>query len=450
MSLRSALDERLHHPRAPRAAVRVRGWLRLRGRFRGRRGLLAFLAVMGPGLIAGIAGNDAGGITTYSVLGAKTGLGLLWLFPVTIVILAIVQEMAARLGVVTGQGLSDLIRDRFGVRWTVFAMAVLLVANVANTVAEFSGASAATEIFHVSRYVTVPLVAIAIWALVLFAPSYKAVERVFLATAFVFVGYIVSAFLANPDWGAVGTALVTPTFDVSPTIVLLMVALVGTTITPYMQFYLQSAVAEKGIGEEELRLEQADAVGGAIWTNVVAVFIVVATAATLFASHIEITTAGDAAQALKPLAGDLAEALFAIGLFGASVLAATIMPISTAFVICEAFGWESGVGKRFRDAPAFFSIYTFVLFLGALVVLIPGFDLIPVIVGSQYLQGLLLPIVLVFMVLLVNDARIMGKHRNGRVANVLAWGAVGLVVVLDAILIGVGVLGLFGVSRPGP
>jgi len=446
MSWRSALDERLPHPRPARAAVRIRGWLRLRGRFRGRRGLLAFLAVMGPGLIAGIAGNDAGGITTYSVLGAKTGLGLLWLFPVTIVILAIVQEMAARLGVVTGQGLSDLIRDRFGVRWTVFAMAVLLVANVANTVAEFSGASAATEIFHVSRYVTVPLVAIAIWALVLFAPSYKAVERVFLATAFVFIGYIVSAFLSNPDWSAVGSALVTPSFDVSPAIVLLMVALVGTTITPYMQFYLQSAVAEKGIDEEELRLEQADAIGGAIWTNVVAVFIVVATAATLFASHIEITTAGDAAEALKPLAGDLAEALFAIGLFGASVLAATIMPISTAFVICEAFGWESGVGKRFRDAPAFFSIYTFVLFLGAAVVLIPGLDLIPVIVGSQYLQGLLLPIVLVFMVLLVNDARIMGKHRNGRVANVLAWGAVGLVVILDAILICVGVLGAVGVK----
>ena len=446
MSWRSALDERLPHPRAPRMAVRVRGWLRLRGRFRGRRGLLAFLAVMGPGIIAGIAGNDAGGITTYSVLGAETGLRLLWLFPVTIVILAIVQEMAARLGVVTGQGLSDLIRDRFGVRWTVFAMAVLLVANVANTVAEFSGASAATEIFSISRYVTVPIVAIAIWALVLFAPSYKAVERVFLATAFVFVGYIVSAFLANPDWNAVGTALVSPSFDVSPTIVLLMVALVGTTITPYMQFYLQSAVAEKGIDEEELRLEQADAIGGAIWTNVVAVFIVVATAATLFASHVHIDSAGDAAEALRPLAGNLAEFLFGIGLFGASVLAATIMPISTAFVICEAFGWESGVGKRFRDAPAFFSIYTFVLFLGALIVLIPGLDLIPVIVGSQYLQGLLLPIVLVFMVLLVNDARIMGKHRNGRVANLLAWGAVGLVVVLDAILIGVGVLGAVGVK----
>jgi Mn2+/Fe2+ NRAMP family transporter len=450
VSLRSTLEERIPRPRPPRAAragvLRLRGWLRLRGRFRGRRGLVAFLAVMGPGLISGIAGNDAGGITTYSVLGAETGLRLLWLFPITIAILAIVQEMAGRLGVVTGQGLSDLIRDRFGVRWTVFAMAVLLIANAANTVAEFSGAAAATEIFGVSRYLTVPIVAFAIWALVLFAPSYRAVERVFLATAAVFIGYIASALLAKPDWNAVGHALVTPSFDASPTVLLLMVALVGTTITPYMQFYLQSAVAEKGIGEEELGLERADAIGGAIWTNVVAVFIVVATAATLFVANVHISTAGDAATALEPLAGGLAEALFGFGLFGASVLAATIMPISTAFVICEAFGWESGVGKRFADAPAFFSIYTFVLFVGALVVLIPGLDLIPVIVGSQNLQGLLLPIVLVFMVLLVNDERLMGRHRNGHVANVLAWAAVGLVVILDAVLLGVTALSVVGVT----
>jgi NRAMP (natural resistance-associated macrophage protein)-like metal ion transporter len=443
MSWRTALGERL--PR-PRATLRFRRWLRLRGRFRGRRGLLAFLAVMGPGLIAGIAGNDAGGITTYSVLGAETGLRLLWLFPITIVILAIVQEMAARLGVVTGQGLSDLIRDRFGVRWTAFAMLVLLVANVANTVAEFSGASAATEIFGVSRYLTVPIVAVAIWALVLFAPNYRTVEKVFLATAFVFVGYIISALLAHPDWGAVGKALVTPNLDVSPSVVLLMVALVGTTVTPYMQFYLQSAVAEKGIDEEELRLEQADAIGGAIWTNVVAVFIVVATASTLFVAGVHVSSATDAARALEPVAGTLAKALFGFGLFGASVLAATIMPLSTAFVICEAFGWESGVDKRFADARAFFSIYTFVLIAGALIVLIPGLDLLPVIVASQNLQGLLLPVVLIFMVLLANDRRLMGEHRNGRIGNVLAWSAIGLVIALDAILLGVAALGALGVS----
>jgi NRAMP (natural resistance-associated macrophage protein)-like metal ion transporter len=234
-----------------------------RSRFR-RRGLLAFLAVMGPGLIAGIAGNDAGGITTYSVMGATTGLQLLWLFPITMVILAVVQEMAARLGVVTGQGLSDLIRDRFGVRWTVFAMAVLLVANLANTVAEFAGAGAALGILGVPSLITVPVVAVAIWALVLFA-NYRTVEKVFLAVMIVFVAYIVSAVLAGPDWGEVGRALVTPDLSgLDPALLLLMVAVVGTTITPYMQFYLQSAVAEKGIDEEELGLEQADAVVGSI------------------------------------------------------------------------------------------------------------------------------------------------------------------------------------------
>ena len=418
-------------------------FLRLRGRFRGRRGLVAFLAVMGPGLIAGIAGNDAGGITTYSVLGARTGLSLLWLFPVTIAILAIVQEMVARLGVVTGQGLSDLIRDRFGVRWTAFAMLVLLIANIANTVAEFSGASLATDLFHVPRLVVVPVVAVGIWAMVLFA-SYRTVERVFLSISLVFVAYIASAILAHPDWGAVGQALVTPSIDPSAATLLLMVAVVGTTITPYMQFYLQSAVAEKGIDEEELTLERVDAVGGAIWTNVIAVFIVVATAATIFGRG-EIQTAGDAAQALRPVAGDFAEVLFAVGLFGASVLAATIMPISTAFVICEAFGWESGVGKRFSDARAFFGIYTFVLFAGALIVLLPGLDLTGVIVGSQNLQGLLLPVVLVFLVLLVNDRELMGRYVNGRVLNVVAGVAVGLVVLLDVVLLAVSVLGLFGV-----
>ena len=420
-------------------------WFRLRGRFRGRRGLIAFLAVMGPGLIAGIAGNDAGGIATYSVLGSVTGLRLLWLFPVMIVILAVVQEMSARLGVVTGQGLSDLIRDRFGVRWTAFAMLILLIANVANTVAEFAGVSAAVEIFGISRYVVVPVVAFAVWALVLFA-SAKTVERVFLSVILVFIAYIVSAFQAGPDWGEVGRSLVTPTIDLDPRVLLLMVALVGTTITPFMQFYLQSSVAEKGIGEEELNLERADAIGGAIWTNVVALFIVVAVATTIHASGQEVTTAEQAALALEPVAGHLATVLFAVGLFGASILAATILPLTTAFVICEAFGWESGVDKQFKDARAFFVIYTSVLAIGALVVLLPGLDPIPVIIGSQNLQGLLLPFVLVFMILLVNDERIMGRHRNGRIANVLSWGAVGLVIALDLVLIVVSALGFVGIS----
>jgi Mn2+/Fe2+ NRAMP family transporter len=399
---------------------------------------------MGPGLIAGVAGNDAGGIATYSVMGADTGLRLLWLFPITMLVLAVVQEMAARLGVVTGQGLSDLIRDRYGVRWTVLAMGVLLVANLANTVAEFAGAGAALQILGVPTWVTVPVVALAIWALVLFA-AYRTVERVFLSVMLVFLAYIASAVLAGPDWGAVGSALVSPSLaGLDSTTLLLMVAVVGTTITPYMQFYLQSAVAEKGIDEQELGLEQADAVVGSVWTNVIAVFIVVATATTLHASGIHVTSAADAAQALGPVAGELSSLLFAVGLFGASVLAATIMPISTAFVICEAFGWESGVGHRFRDARAFFGLYTFVLFVGAAVVLIPGLDPIGLIVGSQNLQGLLLPVVLVFMLLLVNDRALLGRHANGRLRNGLAMACIGLVIALDVVLLGSAVLGWFG------
>jgi NRAMP (natural resistance-associated macrophage protein)-like metal ion transporter len=408
--------------------------LRLRERFRGRAGFVAFLAVMGPGLIAGMAGNDAGGITTYTVVGATTGLSLLWLFPVMIVILAVVQEMVARLGVVTGQGLSDLIRDRFGVRWTAFAMLVLLIANVAQTITEFAGISAAGSVVGIPPLVLVPASAILLWALVLFA-SRKTVERVFVLVVALFALYVVSAVLAHPDWREVGRALVSPTFPTDPATLLLVVALVGTTITPFMQFYLQSAVAEKGIGSDELPLERADAVVGSAWTNVVAAFIVVAVAATLFLDGIEVATAADAAAALEPVAGGLASLLFAIGLFGASMLAATILPITTAFVICEAFGWESGVGQRFRDAPAFFGIFTLLLVIGAFVVLIPGLDLIPLIIGTQYLQGLLLPIVLVFIVLLVNDRRLMGRFANGRVLNVLAWGCIGLVVVLDVVLL---------------
>jgi Mn2+/Fe2+ NRAMP family transporter len=424
-----------------------RDGLRLRGRFRGRRGLVALLAVAGPGLIAGMAGNDAGGITTYSVLGAETGLRLLWLFPVMIVILAIVQEIAARLGVVTGQGLSGLIRDRFGVRWTAFAMIVLLVANVAQTVAEFAGIRAAAEVVGLPSLLAVPAAAVGLWALILFA-NRRVVERVFLFVIAVFALYIVSAFEARPDWGAVGRALVTPTFDADPAILLLMVALVGTTITPFMQFYLQSAVAEKGIDEEELGLERVDAVGGALWTNLIAVFIVVAVASTLHAGGIRIETADQAARALEPVAGHLSAVLFAAGLFGASMLAAAILPVTTAFVICEAFGWESGVDKRFSDAPAFFGIFTFVLVVGAAVALIPALDVVPLIIGSQNLQGLLLPVVLVFMVILVNDERLMGRHRNGTAANVLAWASVGLVVVLDAVLLATSLLAAAGMG-PG-
>jgi len=410
-----------------------------------RSGILLFLGVMGPGLIAGLAGNDAGGIATYSVLGAETGLRMLWILPVTTLMLVIVLEMAARMGAVSGQGLGDLIRDEFGIRWTLFAMVVLLIANGANVVAEFAGAAAALEIFGIPRFVTVPLVAAGIWALVVFA-GYRVVERVFLSVAVVFLAYVVSAFVAGANWGEVGRALVTPSVSFEPSTLLLMVATVGTTVTPYMFFYLQSSVADKGLGPEELPLERADAILGGIWTNVIALFIVVVAAVTIFPRGIHIQTAEEAAIALAPVAGNFAKALFAFGLFGASVLAATVMPLTTSYAVCESFGWESGVSRKFSEAPAFMGLYTALIVIGAVVVLIPGLPLIGVILVSQNLNGILLPIILVFMLRLVNNPRIMGEHTNPRWLNVVAWGLTGLVILLTAVLLGSTLAGWLGGS----
>lgn len=395
-----------------------------------RTGMLAFLGVIGPGLIAGLAGNDAGGITTYSIMGAETGFGLLWVLPITAVMLAVVLEMAARMGAVTGQGLGDLIRDDFGIRWTLVAMVVLLVANGANVVAEFAGAAAALEIFDVPRWATVPVVAAGIWALVVFA-SYRVVERVFLSVAVVFVAYVVSAFVAGPDWGEVGRGLVTPSLDLRPDALALLVGVVGTTVTPYMFFYLQSSVADKGLGPEELGYERADAILGAAWTNAIALFIVVVTAVTLYGSGVTIETADQAARALAPVAGGFAEVLFAFGLFGASVLAATVLPLTTSYAVCESFGWESGVSRRFGEAPVFMGLYTGMIVVGALVVLVPGLPLIGLILSSQVLNGLLLPIILVFMLRLVNNPRIMGCHTNPAWLNVVGWGLTGAVSLLS-------------------
>jgi NRAMP (natural resistance-associated macrophage protein)-like metal ion transporter len=433
---------RLALPRAVRRAQRsVRDRL---PNFRVHRsGLLAFLAVMGPGLIAGLAGNDAGGIATYSVLGAETGLTFLWILPVTTVMLVVVLEMAARMGAISGQGLGDLIRDDFGIRWTLLAMVVLVIANGANIIAEFAGAAAALEIFGVSRYLTVPLVAAGIWALVVFA-SYRVVERVFLSVAVVFLAYVASAFVAGPDWGMVGKALVTPSVTLEPHALLLMVAMVGTTVTPYMFFYLQASVADKGLGPEELPLERADAILGGVWTNAIALFIVVVTAVTLFPRGIVIESADQAALALAPVAGSFAKALFAFGLFGASVLAATVMPLTTSYAVCEAFGWESGISRRFSEAPVFMGLYTALIVIGALVVLVPGLPLIAVILISQNLNGILLPIILVFMLRLVNNPRIMGRYTNPTWLNVIAWALTGLIIALTLVLFGSALAGWLG------
>jgi len=400
-----------------------------------RSGILAFLGVLGPGLIAGLAGNDAGGIFTYSVLGAKTGFSMLWILPITTIMLIVVLEMAARMGAVSGQGLGDLIRDDFGIRWTLFAMVVLLIANGSNIAAEFAGAAAALEIFHIPRWVSVPVVAAGIWALVIFA-SYRVVERVFLSVAVVFLAYIVSAFVAGPNWADVGRGLITPSVSFEPDVLLLMVATVGTTVTPYMFFYLQSSVADKGLGPEELAYERGDAVLGAVWTNVIALFIVVVTAVTLFRAGVTINSAADAARALAPVAGNFAEVLFAVGLFGASVLAATVMPLTTSYTVCESFGWESGVSRRFSEAPVFMGLYSALIVVGAAVVLIPGLPLTGLILVSQNLNGILLPIILVFMLRLVNNPRIMGRHVNPAWLNVLAWGLTGLITLLTLLLFG--------------
>jgi len=402
---------------------------RLLAALRRPTGLLGFLALLGPGLISGLSGTDAGGIATYSVLGAEAGFSLLWILPITTVMLAIGLEMSARMGAVSGQGLGDLIRDAFGIRWTVFAMIVLVVANGATIVAEFAGIAAALEIFGIPRFVTVPVVAAAIWALVVFA-SYRIVERVFLSVAVVFLAYIVGAFVVGPDWGLVGRALVTPSVPFQPALLLLMVATVGTTITPFMFFYLQASVADKGVGPEDLPLQRVDAFFGAAWTNVIAVFIVVLTAVTLFGSGQRIETAADAANALAPVAGPLAEGLFAFGLFGASTLAATVIPLTTSYAVCESFGWESGISRKFSEAPIFMGLYTFLVASGALVVLVPGVPLIGLILLSQYMNGILLPIILVFMLRLVNNRRIMGDHVNATWLNLVASALTALVVAL--------------------
>jgi Mn2+/Fe2+ NRAMP family transporter len=430
--------------RAPRrfAALSALPFLRLRETFRGRRGPLAFLAVVGPGLIAGVAGNDAGGITTYATLGSSTGLRFLWILPFTALLLALVQESVARLGVVTGQGLTDLIREHFGVRWTLFAMIILLAANLANTVANVAGASSALAIFGAPTPLTAPLAALAVWLIVVYG-NYHSVERVFLSLTAVFLAYIAAALLANPNWAEVASSLTTPDLGgISAAEALLLVAVVGTTVTPYMQFYLQSAVAEKEIGVEELGAARADAILGSAWTNFIAACIVIATAVALAGSGQPISSAAEAATALEPLAGTFSTILFGAGLFGASLLAMAIMPLTTAFALSEAFGFESGVDKKLGEAPIFYGIFTVILVIGAGVVMIPGLDPIGAIVGSQYLQGLFLPIVLAFIVKLASSRVLLGEHASPRWLQITGWAAVVLLFVLNAAVLVANLIGV--------
>lgn len=395
--------------------------------------MFMIMSIIGPGLITVNAGNDAGGIATYASVGASYGYKMLWGLLLITFSLAIIQEMNARMAVVTGKGLSDLIREKFGVKWTLFAMVILFVANFGVVLGDFAGVAASMELFGVSKYISVPVVAVAIWFLIT-KGSYQRVEKVFLLFTFVFFGYIISAFLAKPDWGHVFSSMVTPSLPMQTGFLLTFIGMIGTTITPYMQFYLQSSIVDKKISLKDYKYEKLDVYLGTFWGNAVSFFIIVCTAATLFKAGLTINSAQQAAEGLKPLAGQYAFILFGAGLFGASVLAAAVIPLSTSYAICEAFGWESGVDHKRKDAPVFFGIYTVIIALSSLLILLPGLSLMKIIIVTQQIAGILSPIILTFMILLINDKNIMGKHVNTKVQNIISIITVVFIISLSLLL----------------
>jgi len=399
-----------------------------------RARLLLLLAVVGPGIITANVDNDAGGITTYSVAGAHYGYSLLWMLVLVALALIIIQEMSARLGVVTGKGLADLIRESMGVRATAIIIGIVLIANLANTVSEFAGVAASMEIFGWSKYVSVPLAAVGVWLLIV-KGSYKVVERIFLVASALYLAYVASGILANPPWAQVLEVARTPTFHFEAGYVTIFVTIIGTTIAPWMQFYQQSAIVDKGLKVIDYAYERLDVVVGSVFAVFVAAFITIACAATLHANGVRIETAKDAAMALRPLAGPYASTLFALGLLNASVFSAAILPLSTAYVVCEAFGWEMGVGRELKQAPVFFGIYTALIVLGAGIILLPIKSLVQAMLASQTLNGVLLPIILVVMLRLINDKRLMGKFVNGRVFNIISWVMVVVLILLTVILV---------------
>jgi len=409
----------------------------------GLRRIWLFLAVLGPGLITASADNDAPGIATYSMAGSRYGYGFLWLLIVVTVGEVIVQEMAARMGAVTGKGTADLIRERFGVKITAFAMLCLLLANLGTTMAQFAGVAASSELLGLSRLVAVPLAALAVGLLVL-RGNYNAVEKVLLVLSLAALAYIVSAIAIGPPWGQIAREAVTPSLDANPAYILAVMATIGTTITPWGIVYMQAAVADKGVPMEQYGHTRIDVVFGATWGNIVSAAIIICTAATLFVHGIAVESAEAAAMALEPLAGSAARYLFSIGLLGASLLAASVLPLSTTYAICEAFGWERGLDHRPKEAPVFYGIYIGIIVLSVVTVLIPGIPLFPLMWLSQALNALLLPVLLVLVLKLVNDSRIMGHWTNGRLQNGLAWAltafiaAIGALMLITSMLPGVG------------
>ncbi len=395
---------------------------------------MLFFAVVGPGFITANVDNDAGGIWTYSAAGAQFGHLLLWtMIPITISLI-VVQEICARMGAVTGKGLSDLIREEYGFRITFFMMLGLVVVNFGNIVTEFAGIAGSLELFGLSKYATVPICALIVWLIVV-KGQYKTVEKVFLAASFFYVTYIIAGVLAKPAWLDAIVATVKPPqkeMFLHQDYLYMVIGVVGTTIAPWMQFYLQASIVEKGVTRRQYKASRLDVIVGCVFTDVVAWFIIVACAATLYVHGFRnVTDAKDAAQALRPLAGDYAYILFAVGLFNASLFAASILPLSTAYTVCEGLGFESGVGKKFSEAPVFYWLYTILIATGAGVILIPDLPLVKISILSQVVNGIVLPFVLVFMLLLVNKKDLMGEHVNSRLYNVVAWATTIVMVALS-------------------
>lgn len=399
------------------------------------------LAAMGPGIVTAMAGNDAGGISTYSTVGAKFGYMTLWIIPIMCVLLIVVQTTATRMGVVTGKGFSALIRESFGIRLTALAMLALLIGNVATTFSEFAGVASGMEIFGVPRWISVPVAAAAVWGLIV-GGSYKRVQNIFLVLSCVFATYIVAAFLAQPDWNETFQHTLVPAASSDLGFLSLTVAMVGTTIAPWMMFFAQSNVVEKGVRVRDLPYQHIDAVTGAVVGCIVAWFIIVTTGTVLFPQGIEVESAEAAAAALEPFAGQYAKALFAIGLVAASLLAACVLPLTTAFVICEAFGWEAGVSFTWKEAPLFKGIFTFVIVVSAVVILIPNIDLMGIMLTAQFVNGVILPVLLVFMAIICTDKHVMGKYAVGKFTRVILCFTIVVVGILSAICLVMQILGI--------
>ncbi len=412
------------------------------GRPRRERKIWPYLLALGPGLLAASAGNDAGGIATYASAGASYGYGLLWAMVIVTIFVGVVQEMSARLGAVTGKGFSDLVRENFSLRVTALILLTLFVANFGIIVSEFVGIAAAAELFGISRYIAVPLAAALVWLLIT-QGSYARVEKIFLLLTLGFFAYIGAAFLARPDWGEVLRATLLPAPRLEVGYLQLLIALIGTTVSPYMQLYVQSSVVEKGVTPDEYPYTRFDVLAGTVFAGVVAAFIIIATAATLFPRGVAVETAADAATALEPVAGPYARVLFGLGLLGASLLAAGVLPLATTYVMSEALGFERGVSRSWSEAPIFMGLFTGLVALGALLALIPGLPLIQVLIGVYVLNGLLLPIELFAILALVNNRELMGSYVNRRGYNLLAYGIAGVVSLLSAALIVTTVVGRF-------